>query len=221
MWQPILVRIDAHQIFERAGDANLFVRLQFRQIDEHIGIHRRAAEKILMVRSVVFGVGFRHVVGRAIKTAFPLKPDELARRIKSNERVAERVTRQFGFRHRNAIHRVPFFRPKVEQLKLDVRKVGPASRDQVVQPAVFSDSGEGRISLRRVANRDGAVAFHFCRRPTRRGLDHRRVSYEMLPLIRTRKTLVMLLDPIRLEHDAVAGLNERAGQGERGERLID
>src|SRR2546430_749695 len=41
----------------------------------------------------------------------------------------------------------------------------------------------------------------------------------MLPLIRTGKALVVLLDPIRLEHHTIAGLNEGVGQSQRLDRL--
>ena len=38
VWQAILVAIDSHKIFERDRNARLLMRLEFRNINDHVGI---------------------------------------------------------------------------------------------------------------------------------------------------------------------------------------
>ena len=48
MRQILFVAVDADQILERTGDAGFFVRLELREVDEHIGFDHFARNQILM-----------------------------------------------------------------------------------------------------------------------------------------------------------------------------
>ena len=217
MREPVLVRVDADEILQRAGEANLFVRLELGQVDEHIGVHRRAAEQILVARASMLGVRLRHVVARAVEPAFAGKADELARRVQRNARAAERVAGKLGLGNRHAIHRMPLLRAQVEQRETHAGKLLRAPRDQRVQPAILAQLREGRVRLRRIANRDGAFTHEPFRRPARNRLDHRRVRDDVFPRAGAGRALVVFLDPVGFENHAVAGADEVSRQRQCGE----
>src|SRR5689334_8601648 len=53
MRQILFVAVDAYQIFERAGHARLHVRLELRQIDDHIRLDDFTRDEVLMTPSRV------------------------------------------------------------------------------------------------------------------------------------------------------------------------
>ena len=217
--QPVLVRVDADEIFQRAGDADLFVRLELGQVDEHVRVHRRAAEEILVTVAVVFLVRLGHVVGRAIELALPVEADKLACLVQPHMGVAERVPGKFGFGNRDPVHRHPFLRAQVQQDHRHAGKIPLAARDHLIQPAIVTEPGEGGIRLRRIANRDRAAPLKFFRHPARDGFDDRWMRDDVFPLAGAGPALVVFLDPVGFQHHPIAGHDEACRQAERVQGL--
>ena len=67
--QPILVGVDAHQVLQRARQADLLVRLELGQVDQDIRVHRRAAEQIFV--ALARARLLRHVVRRPVESPCP------------------------------------------------------------------------------------------------------------------------------------------------------
>ena len=211
--QPVFIGVDADEIFQRAGDADFFVRFEFGQIDEHVGVHRRAAQQVFVARSSVFLVGFSHVERGAVESALSVVADEFTRAVQPDMGVSARVARKLRPGDGDSVNGVPFFRAQIEQRKFNTRKIGSQTVHQGVQSAVLANFVEGRIRLRRVAEGDRTAAQQLFSRPARDCFDHRGVSDDVVPLVRARKTLIVFLDPVWFEHHPVAGLDESIVQG--------
>ncbi len=214
MRQPVLVGVDADEILEGAGEARLLVRLQLGQVDQDIGVHRRPAEQVLVAGARVAGVRLRHVVAGAVEAAAPLVPHELAGPVETHVGAPEGVARQPGRGDGDPVDGMPLLGTEVEQFDPEAGEVAPAPIDHGVQGAVAAQAGEGGVGLGCVADGDAPVPCQPGRDPPDHGLDHGRVGDDVLPRAGAGRSLVVLLDPVRLEHDPIAGLDEGRRQVE-------
>ena len=162
-----------------------------------------------------------HVVARSVEVTVPGVANELARLVEVDLRAAARVTVEASLRHRDAVDRVPLLRPQVQQVYLDPRKGATAGGNQLVEPAVRADPIEGRVGLRCVADRDRPLPVEAAADPPHDSVDDDRMCHDVFPPVGARVPLVVLLHPVRLQHDAVARADEIGRELERGERRLD
>lgn len=198
--QPVFVGIDADQIFQGAGDANFFVRLQLGQVDRRIGIHGSAAEQVLMPGALVVRIGLRHVIAGAVETAAAGVPDKFAAVVEAHLGCSEGIAGQRGLGNGDPVHCVPFFRPQVQQLDPRAGERGAAGFDDGIELAVAPQRGEGGIGLGRVADHDGTGSGKARGDPANDGIDDSGVSDDVFPGVGTGPAFVVFLHPIRLEH---------------------
>ena len=95
--QPVFVRVDANEILEGTSHANFFVGLELGNIDEHVSVHRRAAEHVLVTLAGVALVRLAHVERSAKQPAVTVKSYELTRVVQPDECVSRRVAGELFF----------------------------------------------------------------------------------------------------------------------------
>src|SRR5205807_7238766 len=91
MRKPILIGVNANQIFERASQPDFLMRFELGQVNENVRIHRRAAEEIVMMFSMMPVVGFGHVIGSTIQPALTGVTHKLARSIQTDLSLAKGI----------------------------------------------------------------------------------------------------------------------------------
>src|SRR5262249_35438636 len=64
MREPVLIAADSYHALQPRRYAALFVRLELRYIDHHVGTQKRVCNAVLVTRSLVVLVRLRHVVFR-------------------------------------------------------------------------------------------------------------------------------------------------------------
>lgn len=97
MGEPVFVGVDAHQIFEGAGEADFFMAFEFGEVDEDIRIHGGAAEHVFVTGVVMAFVGFVHVVAGAVEVAEAVEADKFAVFVEADVGVAERIAGECAF----------------------------------------------------------------------------------------------------------------------------
>ena len=95
MRQPVLVGVDADQVLQRAGQADLLVGLQLGHVDQHVGVHRRAAEQVLVACSRRVACSSRPCRRTRRRAGPALVADELTGVVEVHVRVAGRVPGEF------------------------------------------------------------------------------------------------------------------------------
>ena len=95
--QPVFVGINTDEVFQRTGHTDFFVGLELRQIDEHVGIHRRAAQHVLMAPAGVALICLGHVERSAEQTAVAVESDELTGVVQPDECFTRRITGELRF----------------------------------------------------------------------------------------------------------------------------
>ena len=123
-------------------------------------------------------------------------------------RAAERIARQHCLGDRDPIDGVPFFGTQVEQRDLHAGKIFRASRHHLVELTVLAQRGERRIGLRRIADGDAPLPLQLRRDPADDAFDDGRMRDDVLPLVGAGLAFIVFLDPVRLQHHAVARTDE-------------
>jgi len=132
------------------------------------------------------------------------------------------ITGQFTFGDGDAVVDGPFLTAHVEQQEGDTWEFFREIRDEIVQTVQAADSRKRRITLRRIAECDGAVALQFSRRPARHFSHHAGMRDDGEPTVFVfRFAGVVLFDPVGLDDDPVSGRDEVSVQFERVDRGLN
>ena len=206
--QPVFVGIDADEILQRARDTDLLVRLQLGQVDHHVRLHRRATEQIFMTLPAMMLIGFIHVERSAVK--FPLTgvADELTGLVQLNLGGAQWISVEPGLGNCHTVNRMPFLGAQIQQPNFQSGKLIPTALHHFIQMTILTDLCKGGIRLRRITDGHTPLSSQFRRHPPHHRFNDRRMGDHVFPLTRTRMTLVMLLHPVRFQHNTITGTNE-------------
>ena len=193
MREPVFIGVDADEVLQSARQANLFVGFELGQVYEHIGVHGRAAEQILMAQAGMPFVGFGHVCRKHRRAGLARDSPRIHWRRPSALECCHRIAWEAGFETVT-----PSMACHSSGRKSNTRKSMPGKparqrSSMASSPQYLLKAAKRGIGLRRVADDDGAVPGQpFCG-PARHGFNDGRVRNDMFPLVRTWKAFVSVL----------------------------
>jgi len=219
--EPVLIGVDSHQVLQRTRQTNFFVGLEFRQIDEDVGLHWGTAKKVFVVGTLMAAVGFGHVIAGSIQPAAAGKPHEFTGGVEGHLGAPQRIARQDGFAHGDTVDGVPFLGTQVQEIDGEARELAAAGVDDVVEPAVFPQGGKRGIRLGCIADDEGSSALELGGDPADGGLNDRRVGDDVFPGIGTGVAFVVFLDPVGFEHDPIPWADEVGRKVKPSQGVLD
>jgi len=126
------------------------------------------------------------------------------------------IAGQLPFGDGDTVINGPFLTAHVEEQKGDSGEFLREVRDEIIQPVQAADGGKGRVTLRRITQRDGAVALEFARSPAGDLTHDRGMRDDGKPAIFVLGLAgVVLLHPVRLDDDTVTRRDKVGGKFER------
>jgi len=168
--EVVLVPVDANEILETDRDANLLVRLQFRKIDEDVGVEREARNEVCLALTIVVPLREAGVVVSAVELR--ITSMEKAVPAKVHLDVSARRFRQRRPFYDGSPYGSPPFATKVDYVNVNP-PIGPAnSRRHLTKPKPRVNCIEIAVCLRPVGNRDAATSFKSLRDRNSYSLDN-------------------------------------------------